>query len=60
MSWDGVPGLVETVAAHGETTLRVETARLVEACTNLRDEHGFRFLSDVSSADYLGWPGGVD
>jgi NADH/F420H2 dehydrogenase subunit C len=40
---------------HGETTLRVEAARLVEACEHLRDEQGFSFLSDVSAADYLGW-----
>jgi NADH:ubiquinone oxidoreductase subunit C len=33
----------------------VDPARLVEACTYLRDELGFRFLSDVSAADYLGW-----
>jgi NADH:ubiquinone oxidoreductase subunit C len=33
----------------------VDAARLVEACTYLRDELGFRFLSDVSAADYLGW-----
>jgi NADH-quinone oxidoreductase subunit C len=50
-----VPGLVERREAHGETTLVVEPARLVEACTYLRDEEGFRFLSDISPADYLGW-----
>jgi NADH-quinone oxidoreductase subunit C len=43
--------------AHGETTLVVETARLVEAATNLRDEHGFAFLADIAAADYLGWGG---
>ena len=43
--------------AHGETTVVVETARLVEAATNLRDEHGFAFLADISAADYLGWGG---
>jgi NADH-quinone oxidoreductase subunit C len=52
---EGVPGLVETVEAHGETTLVVDPARLIEACTCLRDEHGFRFLSDLTAADYLGW-----
>jgi NADH:ubiquinone oxidoreductase subunit C len=46
---------VETFEAHGETTLVVETARLVEACLHLRDEENFRFLSDISPADYLGW-----
>jgi NADH-quinone oxidoreductase subunit C len=52
---DGVPGLVETKEAHGETTLVVDPSRLVEACTYLRDEEGFDFLSDISAADYLGW-----
>jgi NADH-quinone oxidoreductase subunit C len=47
--------LVETGEAHGETTLVVDPARLVEACTYLRDELDFRFLADVSAADYLGW-----
>lgn len=55
MAYEAVPGLVETVEAHGETTLVVDAARLVEACTHLRDEEGFNFLSDVSPADYLGW-----
>ncbi len=50
-----MPGLVETKEAYGETTLVVDPARLVEACTYLRDEHEFRFLSDVSATDYLGW-----
>jgi NADH-quinone oxidoreductase subunit C len=53
--WGGVPGLVTVREAHGETTLVVDPARLVEACTHLRDEEGFDFLSDVSAADYLGW-----
>jgi NADH:ubiquinone oxidoreductase subunit C len=55
MTYARVPGLVETKEAHGETTLVVDPARLVEACTYLRDELGFRFLSDISTADYLGW-----
>jgi NADH-quinone oxidoreductase subunit C len=50
-----VPGLVERRERHGETTLVVETERLVEACEHLRDEEGFRFLSDISATDYLGW-----
>lgn len=50
-----VPGLVETREAHGETTLVVDPARLVEACLHLRDAEGFNFLSDVAAADYLGW-----
>jgi NADH-quinone oxidoreductase subunit C len=55
VSVSGVPGLVETREAHGETTLVVDPARLIEACVYLRDELGFRFLSDISAADYLGW-----
>ncbi|HSG13662.1 MAG TPA: NADH-quinone oxidoreductase subunit C [Gaiellaceae bacterium] len=50
-----VPGVVEATEALGETTLVVDPARLVEACTHLRDEHGFNVLSDVAAADYLGW-----
>ena len=50
-----VPGLVETKEAHGETTLVVDPARLVEACTYLRDEEGYDFLSDITATDYLGW-----
>jgi len=55
MPHEGVPGLVSTIEAYGETTLVVDPARLVEACTYLRDEEGFNFLADVSPADYLGW-----
>jgi NADH:ubiquinone oxidoreductase subunit C len=54
---EAVPGLVEALEAYGETTLVVEPERLVEACTHLRDEEGFDFLSDISAADYLGWGG---
>ena len=50
-----VPGLVERREEHGETTLVVEPARLLEAAGHLRDEEGFRFLSDIAAADYLGW-----
>jgi len=50
-----VPGLVETREALGETTLVVDPARLIEACTVLRDDHRFNFLSDIAAADYLGW-----
>jgi NADH-quinone oxidoreductase subunit C len=57
VSFEGVPGLVSVEEAHGETTLVVDPARLVEACTHLRDEEGFGFLSDVSATDYLGWGG---
>jgi NADH-quinone oxidoreductase subunit C len=51
----GVPGLVGTKEEHGEVTLVVDGARLLEACRYLRDDMGFWFLSDVSAADYLGW-----
>jgi NADH-quinone oxidoreductase subunit C len=55
LTFEGVPGLVETKEGYGETTLVVDPARLVEACTHLRDELGFRFLADISATDYLGW-----
>ncbi|MBV8597987.1 MAG: NADH-quinone oxidoreductase subunit C, partial [Actinobacteria bacterium] len=55
MSIEGTPGLVETKEAHGETTLVVDPARLVEACRYLRDEEGFNVLADIAGADYLGW-----
>jgi NADH-quinone oxidoreductase subunit C len=57
VSYEGVPGIVSTGEAFGETTLVVDPARVVEACTHLRDEEGFNFLSDISPADYLGWGG---
>jgi NADH-quinone oxidoreductase subunit C len=55
LSFEGVPGLVSVHEAYGETTLVVDPARLVEACTHLRDEEGFDMLSDVTPTDYLGW-----
>jgi NADH-quinone oxidoreductase subunit C len=55
VTFEAVPGLVETVEAHGETTLVVDSARIVEACTHLRDADGFNVLVDVSGVDYLGW-----
>ena len=55
MTPSGVPGVVETVEAHGETTLVVDPARIVEACTHLRDVEGFNMLVDLSGVDYLGW-----
>jgi NADH:ubiquinone oxidoreductase subunit C len=54
VAYEGVPGLVETVDAYGETTLVVDPARLVEACTHLRED-GFALLSDITPTDYLGW-----
>ena len=55
MTYDGVPGLIETQEAHGETTLVVDPALLIEACRYLRDDQGFRFLADITPTDYLGW-----
>jgi len=53
--YDDLPGFVELIERHRETTVVVEPARLVEAATALRDEHGFNFLSDITPVDYLGW-----
>jgi len=50
-----VPGLVSETEAFGETTLVVDPARLVDACSHLRDELGFEMLIDVTPTDYLGW-----
>jgi NADH-quinone oxidoreductase subunit C len=55
VAFEGVPGLVETREAYGETTLVVDPARLVEACTHLRDAEGFEMLVDIAPTDYLGW-----
>jgi NADH-quinone oxidoreductase subunit C len=55
VSYEAVPGVVESRESFGETTLVVDPARLVEACLHLRDEEGFNFLSDISATDYLGW-----
>jgi NADH:ubiquinone oxidoreductase subunit C len=52
---DGLPGLVEELEGHGETTVVVERERLRDAAFWLRDEAGFNFLSDVTAADFLGW-----
>jgi NADH-quinone oxidoreductase subunit C len=55
LSLEAVPGLVETKEAYDETTLVVDPARLLEACTHLRDEEGFDMLVDLTAVDYLGW-----
>ena len=55
MAYEGVPGLLETRVAHGETTVVVDPARVLEAAFHLRDQEGFNFLADVTAADYLGW-----
>src|SRR5438477_695979 len=57
MNFNAVPGLVDVKQAHGETTLVVDPARLIEAALHLRDELGFNFLSDIAATDYLGWAG---
>jgi NADH-quinone oxidoreductase subunit C len=51
----GTPGLVETKEHLDETTLVVDPARVVEACTHLRDEARFNVLVDLTATDYLGW-----
>jgi NADH-quinone oxidoreductase subunit C len=53
--YEGVPGLVEVIEKHRETTIVVEPASVVAAGTWLRDEAGFNFLSDITAVDYLGW-----
>jgi NADH-quinone oxidoreductase subunit C len=53
--WDGVPGLVDVRHERDEVTIVVGVDQLVDACTHLRDEEGFNFLSDITPVDYLGW-----
>ncbi len=55
MGFEDVPGAVRVEVGHGETTIVVEPESLIEACTHLREEEGFNFLSDIAAADYLGW-----
>jgi NADH-quinone oxidoreductase subunit C len=55
VTYGGVPGFVEERQAHRETTVVVEREQLLEAARHLRDERGFDFLADLTSADYLGW-----
>jgi NADH:ubiquinone oxidoreductase subunit C len=55
VSYDAVPGFVAEKEEHGETTVVVEPAQLLEAALHLRDELGFNFLADVAATDYLGW-----
>jgi NADH-quinone oxidoreductase subunit C len=57
VTYEGVPGVVETRQALGETTLVVDPARLEETCLHLRDELGFDLLLDITATDYLGWGG---
>jgi NADH-quinone oxidoreductase subunit C len=55
VSLSETPGLVEVREGHGEETVVVDAASLVEAATFLRDEEGFNFLSDITPVDYLTW-----
>ncbi len=55
MPYEAVPGLVETREALGEATLVVDSSRIAEACTHLRDVEGFNLLLDITATDYLGW-----
>jgi NADH:ubiquinone oxidoreductase subunit C len=55
VSYAEVPGFASTWEELGETTVVVETARLLEAARHLRDGRGFNFLSDIAATDYLGW-----
>ena len=55
IDFDAIPGFVNRRDQHGETTITIETARIVEAATHMRDELGFTFLADLAGADYLGW-----
>jgi NADH:ubiquinone oxidoreductase subunit C len=55
VSFESVPGFRSEAQGHGETTVIVETGRLLEAALHFRDALGFNFLADVATADYLGW-----
>jgi NADH:ubiquinone oxidoreductase subunit C len=55
VSYEGVPGFVGETEEHGETTVVVEPASLVDAALHFRDELGFNFLADVAATDFLGW-----
>ncbi len=46
------PAIVETIEALGETTLRVEPARVVELCRFLKDQEKFERLSAVTAVDW--------
>jgi NADH:ubiquinone oxidoreductase subunit C len=55
VTWEAVPGFVRETEEHGEVTVVVEPARLVDAALHFRDELSFNFLADVAATDYLGW-----
>jgi NADH-quinone oxidoreductase subunit C len=48
-----VPGSVlEAYEFVGETTVKVDPGRLVEACRHLKDEEGFTYLVDLTAVDW--------
>ena len=53
--YEGVPGLVETREALGETTLVVEPARLVEAARTCATRTASTSSPTSRATDYLGW-----
>ncbi len=55
MIYESAPGYRSETESYGETTVVVETDRLVDAALHFRDELGFNFLADVAATDYLGW-----
>jgi len=55
VSWEEIPGFVETKEGHGETTVVVEPGKIRDACRYARDELEFNFLADLVATDYLGW-----
>lgn len=55
MTYEDTPGYRYERQAYGETTVVVERESLLDAARYLRDERGFNFLADLTSADYLGW-----
>jgi NADH-quinone oxidoreductase subunit C len=46
------PAIEETIEAFGETTLRVDAARVVELCRFLKDQEKFVRLSAVTAVDW--------
>ena len=55
MPYEDVPGFESERIAFGETTVVVKREQLLDAALHLRDAYDFRFLSDISATDYLGW-----
>jgi NADH:ubiquinone oxidoreductase subunit C len=55
VTYESVPGFKSETESQGESTVVVETDRLIDAALHLRDELGFNFLADVAATDYLGW-----